>query len=443
MAVVIACLLDKFIITMQEVKEQDEKEAREEASTSSNSITLRHGPLDALLKQLLTYASRSDLSAKIGNIWDLVDLNSDGSLSCNEMNKGMALLDVAPPIHLSTEDFFSITQGFLDKDNSISKDGFDGMITRELHVYMERQLVRAIKYSDSANDTGMLCALKLLVIPLFKDVHNPETLPQSATHVFDQLAAQSSVHSPLTPPLSPSDGTRVKADAFCFDGETEREGWRKPPVEAASLPSDPDASPAVTESSNESTNLEVKMESEATQSRMASVENSLVSRMASVENSLASRMASVENSLASRMASVENSLASILKVCNKLAGESSSDARAASLSVPHHRSPPAKIAGDLANRNIVGSKSGAQSLVNTRGRSNVVANLPPGPDQRKEPETSETKHAHSSFMIGQDESAELRASGNSVALELQVQPGTGRSGAARGHFLTAAGWKTM
>ena len=427
MAVVIACLLDKFIITMQEVKEQDEKEAREEASTSSNSITLRHGPLDALLKQLLTYASRSDLSAKIGNIWDLVDLNSDGSLSCNEMNKGMALLDVAPPIHLSTEDFFSITQGFLDKDNSISKDGFDGMITRELHVYMERQLVRAIKYSDSANDTGMLCALKLLVIPLFKDVHNPETLPQSATHVFDQLAAQSSVHSPLTPPLSPSDGTRVKADAFCFDGETEREGWRKPPVEAASLPSDPDASPAVTESSNENTNLEVKMESEATQSRMASV---------------------------------ENSLASILKVCNKLAGESSSDARAASLSVPHHRSPPAKIAGDLANRNIVGSNSGAQSLVNTRVRSNsgaqslvntrvsrvssnVWSNLPPGPDQRKEPETSETKHAHSSFMIGQDESAELRASGNCVTLEPQVQPGTGRSGAARGHFLTAAGWKTM
>ena len=159
----------------------------------------------------------------------------------------------------------------------------------------------------------------------------------------------------------------------------------------------------------------------------------------------------------SRMASVENSLASILKVCNKLAGESSSDARAASLSVPHHRSPPAKIAGDLANRNIVGSNSGAQSLVNTRVRSNsgaqslvntrvssnVWSNLPRGPDQRKEPETCETKHAHSSFMIGQDESAELRASGNCVTLELQVQPGTGRSGDARGHFLTAAGWKTM
>ena len=138
MAVVIACLLDKFIITMQEVKEQDEKEAREEASTSSNSITLRHGPLDALLKQLLTYASRSDLSAKIGNIWDLLDLNSDGSLSCNEMNKGMALLDVAPPIHLSTEDFFSITQGLLDARRCVHLGIFVGALRARHRVVQTR-----------------------------------------------------------------------------------------------------------------------------------------------------------------------------------------------------------------------------------------------------------------------------------------------------------------
>jgi len=365
--VVIACLLDKFICTMQEVKEQDEKAAREEASTSSSSITLRHGPLDMMLKQLLTYVSRCDLNTKIENIWDLVDVNGDGLLSCNEMNKGLALLDVEPPIHLSTEDFFGITHGLLDKENRLSKDRFGDMIMRELHVYMERQLVRAIKYSNSANDTGMLCALKLLVSPLFKDVHNPKMWPQSATHVFDQHAAQSSA------PIDPGASDSVTASSAHHRGRHH----------------------ALDGESNESADLVVRMEA-------------------------------MESRLEARLENMENDLASIVKVCKKLAGECSCDARAAPLSVSRHRSSTARITRELADRSIVDSnfRSQAPSLVNTRKLD--LSNLPPGPDQglsATEPETSKVNHAHSpmsSSMNGKDESAELGANGDCITLDTQV-----------------------
>jgi len=347
----------QFICTMQEVKEQDEKAAREEASTSSNSITLRHGPLDSLLKQLLTYASRCDLNSKIENIWDLVDVDGDGLLSCNEMNKGLALLDVEPPIHLSAEDFFGITHGLLDKDHSLSKDRFGDMIMRELHVYMERQLVRAIKYSSSANDTGMLCALKLLVSPLFKDVHNPKMWPQSATHVFDQHAAQSSA------PVEPGASSAVTESYTHHDAE-----------------------------SNDSADLVV-------------------------------RMKAMESRLEARLNSMENDLASILKVCNKLEGQFCCDACAAPLSVSHHRSRPARIARDLADRNIDISsnfRANAPSLVNTRKLD--PSNLPPRPNSltATESETIRANYVHSSSVNGEDESVEGRSNGDCITFDTQV-----------------------
>ena len=172
MNVVIACLLDRFISTMAEEKEEKERQTREEKMALHGKVS---GPLDPLLKRLLTYSSLEDLDRQLLAIVNIIDENGDGDLTCSEINIGLRKLDFDPPIYLSIENFELLSAG-LSSDGKMDGKAFAKMILRELQSFMRMQIVQSIEHAD-AKSLGTLCGLKLLTTPpdMDRDLGMPET----------------------------------------------------------------------------------------------------------------------------------------------------------------------------------------------------------------------------------------------------------------------------
>jgi hypothetical protein len=94
MNVVIACLLDKFITTMADEKEEAARLEKEEEESHESKPS---GPFDPLMRQLLTYTSPEDLDRKLREITDKIDIDGDDHLTYSELNRGLRSLN----LHLS------------------------------------------------------------------------------------------------------------------------------------------------------------------------------------------------------------------------------------------------------------------------------------------------------------------------------------------------------
>jgi len=189
---VIARLLDQSISTIAKDKGKIAAALREEA-VAANTTAIRAGPLDPLLKKLVTYTSLEDLEYKILEIWELIDLDGDESLNNKEMNDGTRALDFEPPMYIPMDNWQLLTEGLLDQDGGF----FSFMVTRELHSYMERKLVLAIQNSQSDEGSmGTLCGLKLLVSPLLY-----HAAPHAQTNPRTQLRRPSFAPSDADPAL--------------------------------------------------------------------------------------------------------------------------------------------------------------------------------------------------------------------------------------------------
>ena len=171
--VVIACLLDNFIRFMAEEKVEKEKSKREE----ERALTACPGPLDPVLNQMVPFLSFEELDIQINALWDHIDTDGDGSLTCMEMNEGFRHVEIpgGADIYFSTENFLAVTDGLLSPDGGLSRENFRTMIIRELHLYMQRQLDHAIPGSDETS-MGIMCGIKLLLsCRKFKAASLPES----------------------------------------------------------------------------------------------------------------------------------------------------------------------------------------------------------------------------------------------------------------------------
>ena len=191
---------------MSEEKEQMRTAAEDEMAKEK---VIRPGPLDPLLKRLVTFTCMEELDHQLNLLVNKVDKNNDGTLTSRELNAGFRNLDYFDPpiegvIYLSRDQYEALTQGILDDNKELTSSMFVFMIRRELERYMEKQLVKGISSADEAM-LGALCGLKLLVSPI--------------THSTVGSRATSAVHT-LNVGLSSIDGiegkesiTRVVAEA--------------------------------------------------------------------------------------------------------------------------------------------------------------------------------------------------------------------------------------
>ena len=66
-------------------------------------------------------------------------------------------------MYLSEENFLDMTEGLRESDGSLTRESFNKWMMRELKIYMQRQLDKAIITSSSESSLGLLCGLKLLI----------------------------------------------------------------------------------------------------------------------------------------------------------------------------------------------------------------------------------------------------------------------------------------
>jgi hypothetical protein len=124
-------LLDEFITAVAREKAEaaavkQDLQALEDKRTS----TVSSGPLDALVRGLLSFTSNDDLMRRIGNLYDRLDLDDSGAVSLEEFNLGVAKLKLSKPVRLSLEEFNLITHGraLLNSDGEITPAAFEVMM---------------------------------------------------------------------------------------------------------------------------------------------------------------------------------------------------------------------------------------------------------------------------------------------------------------------------
>ena len=66
--------------------------------------------MDPLLETLTMFSTNEDLSSKIRDLYDRIDVDEGGTVDLSELNAGLKRMNFVPPIHLSLEDFDEMTE---------------------------------------------------------------------------------------------------------------------------------------------------------------------------------------------------------------------------------------------------------------------------------------------------------------------------------------------
>eukprot|EP00960_Hanusia_phi_P034400 751040-Hanusia_phi.AAC.1 len=161
--VVVAVLLDEFISFVTKEKEEiarAEAEEREEKSQASR-IT---GVLDSLTQTLAHFTGMADLTHKIDQYYERLDIDKSGGLSFKEFQSAIKTLPLKRAIQLTEDDFDIVTENgrFLNKEREFGREQFQLMMKGELHRFAQRALENVLLESDSKDIHSIVLILKLL-----------------------------------------------------------------------------------------------------------------------------------------------------------------------------------------------------------------------------------------------------------------------------------------
>lgn len=131
-------------------------------------------PLDPLLCVLSHFTTSSDLSDRIYKIFTLLDHEAFGSVDYEDLMCGLRKLNFQPPIHLSYDDFFTMTskRTVLNSSGRLDAQGFEELMREQLRHYVQRHTAQAMQGAAASGSSigHVLFVLKLLSATL-DDVH--------------------------------------------------------------------------------------------------------------------------------------------------------------------------------------------------------------------------------------------------------------------------------
>ena len=150
----------------QEKADERERQAVAEEFDSERTSHTAAGPLDALVRGMLTFTSYDDLIRRIHNLYTRLDLDESGAVSLDEFNTALAKLKLRKPIRLSLDDFNLITnQGrLLNQDSELTPAAFQAMMLNQVRSFSHRKVVIAMNHSSNdAATSEILFALKVIL----------------------------------------------------------------------------------------------------------------------------------------------------------------------------------------------------------------------------------------------------------------------------------------
>ena len=187
MNVVVAILLDEFLGTIAAEKADVRRVARLEQEYQANLHRIEEmWLLDPLLAGLVTFTTEGDLKTKIATIYEMMDDDNNGSLSLEELNRGLKKFDFGSyvHVHVSQKDFEMLAaEGkYLNANMEMGPRGFELMIMTQLKLYTNRRLVSVMKELDSDTDSDK-ASESVIVLALKMMLHNLYELRDSVDHL--------------------------------------------------------------------------------------------------------------------------------------------------------------------------------------------------------------------------------------------------------------------
>jgi len=232
--IVVAVLLDEFVNTTQEYKDQ-----KAEALMSSH----RHfHVLDPLLDKLVHFSSDIDLSAQIQALFNMLDLDDNGGVGYEELKEGLRKLSLddstSAPITLSLDEFTALTLSpegrFCDSEGEISKENFHALMRHQLVHYVQRQLAfgsdnEETRTTGFSSTQACIQGLQVLVVEMQESMSKLAQVQQQQQRLIGAHAislatghqAQAAAHAtvPELPPANQSRKVEVEVEV-----ERDRDG---------------------------------------------------------------------------------------------------------------------------------------------------------------------------------------------------------------------------
>lgn len=142
----------------------------EQAEIEAQKPSHTDGPLDPMIRGLLDFVERGDLSARIHKIFQRMDLDESGGISLPELNAGLKkLLRHSEEIcQLSPEDFEQITAfgDLTDEHGELDLRSFETMIMMQLRQFVNKKICAAIARTEDDVTAEQLFGVKMIIMNL-------------------------------------------------------------------------------------------------------------------------------------------------------------------------------------------------------------------------------------------------------------------------------------
>jgi len=160
-----------FSVFLERFLKQSEKEIESQKIQEYNNLrdSMNPNPLDPLMEMIsLHYETSQDLSLRITTLFETLDvggLEGKGTLSFNELHKGLKYMGFSPKIHLTREDFERVVSDSIGSvKDELEPWEFEQMIRRELWKYTKRKTHEARSLTNgNAEMQALLTATKLML----------------------------------------------------------------------------------------------------------------------------------------------------------------------------------------------------------------------------------------------------------------------------------------
>ena len=159
--VVVAVLLDEFITSMREEEEElaaEERQLRE--------LGRYRGVLDPVTASLCVFEDKSHLCNQIDQLYERLDLDGNGGVDFEELQKGMGRLPGGAKVHITRDDFDVITQQgeLLGPGGEFDKSQFRDMMLGEMLRYSHRKVMNMLQDTEQEEFRALVLLIKMMEV---------------------------------------------------------------------------------------------------------------------------------------------------------------------------------------------------------------------------------------------------------------------------------------
>ena len=142
----------------------------EQAEIEAQKSSHTNGPLDPMIRGLLDFVERGDLSARIHKIFQRMDLDENGGISLQELNAGLKKLfhNSKDSCQLTSEDFEQITAfgNLTDEHDELDLRSFETMIMMQLRQFVNKKICAAIARTEDDVTGEQIFGVKMIMMNL-------------------------------------------------------------------------------------------------------------------------------------------------------------------------------------------------------------------------------------------------------------------------------------